>query len=103
MIAQRLDDLAMHMNEVRRPRPLVQRVDILRDRQHLAGIVGLQPRQRRMRRIGFDVARIVAPAVVEIEHTLRIAHISLWRRHILKTHLRPDTILIAKRGKAGFR
>ena len=62
MRAQRLQDLAMHVDEVPRARPLVQRIDVLGDRRDAAREVRLEPRQRPMRGVGPDAEHVPAAA-----------------------------------------
>jgi hypothetical protein len=61
--------LAMHMDEIARACDLVQRVYILRDGKHVASMIPLEPRQRRMRRIGPRIAMPSPAEIVEVVQT----------------------------------
>jgi hypothetical protein len=93
----------MHVDDVARARGLVQRVDVLRDDHHLAGMPGLQPRQRLMRRIGPGLRGLRAAGVVEPVHEAGIAREAFGRRHILDPVLRPEATLVAERAQPAFR
>ena len=75
--AERLLDLAMHVNEVPGPRHLMQRVDILRHDQNLARIFGLKARQRVVSGVGLDMRVLSSALIVKIQDQHRIPVVAL--------------------------
>jgi hypothetical protein len=104
MIAARLAEFAMHVDEPARARARMQVVDILGDEQERAGPVALEARQREMGGIRRDrrVAQLRATRVVERVDAPRIAREGLGCRDVLQPDLRPDPAQVTERRKAGF-
>jgi hypothetical protein len=86
----------MHMDEVAGSCHLLQRVDILRDREHLPGKVALEPCEREMRRIRPRLDLLAPAQIVEAVHLGGIASKAFRRRHLLEIELRPQAALITK-------
>jgi len=87
----------MHVKHPFRARAFVKVVDILRDDQQLARPLGIEPRQRMMRRIGFDPGQRRAPEVVETMHQLGIVRQRLRRADILDAMPFPQPARSTKR------
>ena len=94
--AKRAEYFTMHVNEVLRTGHLVQRIDILRDDEHIATMHRLQPRERQMRGIRFHILVLPPPLIIEVEHKRWVAAISLWRRHLANVIFGPNAILVAE-------
>ena len=92
----------MHVEQPLRPRALVQVVDILRDEQQLARPLGIEPRERLVRRIGLDRSELLAPRIVESVDQRRIAAESLGRRDVLDTMAFPQAVRTAEGREAAF-
>ena len=88
--------LAMHMDEVAGSCRLLQRIDILRDREHLPGKVALESCERTMRGIRPRLGLPAPAQIVEVVHLGGIAGKTFRRRHLLKIELRPQPALVAK-------
>jgi hypothetical protein len=88
--------LAMHMDEIARACDLVQRVYILRDGKHVASMIPLEPRQRRMRRIGPRIAMPSPAEIVEVVQTRWVAGEAFRLRHLLERDLRPPFTFVAE-------
>jgi hypothetical protein len=88
--------LAMHMDEIARACDLVQRVYILRDGKHVASMIPLEPRQRRMRRIGPRIAMPSPAEIVEVVQTHWVAGEAFRLRHLLERDLRPPSTFVAE-------
>src|SRR5262245_24852456 len=86
----------MHMDEVVGSCRLLQRIDILRDREHLPGKVTLESCERTMRGIGSRLGLPAPAQIVEVVHLGGIAGKTFRRRHLLKIELRPQPALVAK-------
>src|SRR5262245_64837496 len=86
----------MHMDEVVGSCRLLQRIDILRDREHLPGKVALESCERTMRGIGPRLGLPAPAQIVEVVHLGGIAGKTFRRRHLLKIELRPQPALVAK-------
>jgi hypothetical protein len=82
----------MHMDEIARACDLVQRVYILRDG---ASTIPLEPRQRRMRRIGPSIAMPSPAEIVEVVQTRWVAGEAFRLRHLLERDLRPPFTFVA--------
>jgi len=93
----------MHVDEVLRSRRLVQAVDVLRNDGDGAIVLAVQTRQREMRRIRLHAGMPAPAVIVEVVHELRVAPEAFGRRHLTVVVLRPDAVLVAKRGDAGLR
>jgi hypothetical protein len=100
--AKRPLQLSVHVPDRAAAGALVQIVDVLRDDQHLAGPVRLQPGQRGMRRVRRRAGQIGAAGIVEVVHQPRVAREALGCRHLLQIVLRPDPAHVAKRAKPAF-
>jgi hypothetical protein len=86
----------MHMDEIARACDLVQRVYILRDGKHVASMIPLEPRQRRMRRIGPRIAMPSPAEIVEVVQTHWVAGEAFRLRHLLERDLRPPFTFVAE-------
>src|SRR5262249_15513420 len=86
----------MHMDEVAGSCRLLQRIDILRDREHLPGKVALESCERTMRGIGLRLGLPAPAQIVEVVHLGGIAGKTFRRRHLLKIELRPQPALSRK-------
>ena len=93
----------MHVQQSPRPRALVQIIDILRDDQQFARPFGIEPRQRDMRRIGFDLSQPRPPRIVKLVDQHRIANKRLGRRDILDPVPLPQPVGRAKRLQSALR
>src|SRR5262245_51466815 len=83
--------LAMHMDEIARAYDLVQRVD----GKHVASMIPLEPRQRRVRRIGPRIAMPSPAEIVEVVQTRWVAGEAFRLRH-LERDLRPPFTFVAE-------
>jgi len=92
----------VHVEEPPRARTLVHIVHILRDQQEAARPLGIQPRQRPMRRIGLDPRDARAPLVVEAMHQRRIAGQRLGRADVLDAVSLPQAARAPEGGDAAF-
>jgi hypothetical protein len=87
------------MDEVLCARHLVQSIDILRHRQHLASVLLLEAGEGVMRRIRLGVG-VAAPAeIVKLVHAGRIAGKALGRRRLRDVELRPQPAFVAERAE----
>ena len=86
----------MHMDEIARACDLVQRVYILRDGKHVASMIPLEPRQRRMRRIGPRIAMPSPAEIVEVVQSRWVAGEACRLRHLLERDLRPPSTFVAE-------
>ncbi len=92
----------MHVQHIVRAAPLVQVIDILGDKQQLTGKLRLQPRQRTMCIVRFDLSQSLTPHIVEAQNQIGIARKALRRRHILHLVLLPQSSSRAKRVDPAF-
>jgi hypothetical protein len=90
----------MHMDEIARACDLVQRVYILRDGKHVASMIPLEPRQRRMRRIGPRIAMPSPAEIVEVVQTRWVAGEAFRLRHLLESADRPAPVRMTMLWKA---
>src|SRR3974377_1916265 len=86
----------MHMDEVAGSCRLLQRIDILRDREQLPGKAGFEPCEREMPGIGTRLGLPGPAQIVEIVHLGGIAGKTCRRRHLLEIELRPQPAVVAK-------
>jgi len=77
---------------------LMQVVHVLRDQQHPAAVLALQPGQRLMGSVGLDggVMQLAAAVVVEALHQRRIARKALGCGHLLNAVVFPEPVLRAE-------
>ena len=92
----------MHVEQPLRARALVQVVDILGDQQQLARPLGVEPRQRVVRRIGLDRSELRPPRVVESVNQRRIAAEGLGRADVLDPMPFPQAVGPAEGREAAF-
>ncbi len=88
--------LPMHMQQALRPCPFVQVIDILRDQQKVTRPRCIEPRQRVMCRVGFNLLDTFAAHIVKAQHEFRVARERLGRRDILHLMLFPKPASAAK-------
>jgi hypothetical protein len=93
----------VHVDEALRPGAFVQIVDILGDDQKLARPIFVEPRQRRMSRVGFRTREPRAPRIIESVNKVRIASESLRRAYILYAVPLPKPVRPAKGCKPALR
>ena len=92
MLAARLQELAVHVNDPPRPCALMQVVDVLGDEGETAALRRervFEPRQRPMRGVGLGVEEVAAPHVVEGEHVFGIAGEGFGGRELHRIEPRP--------------
>jgi hypothetical protein len=92
----------VHVQHALRPGAIVQVVNILGDQQQLAGPLRVEPGERVVRGIGFDLGEVRAAFVVEAVDQLGVVRERLWRAHILDAMPLPQSAGAAKGGDAGF-
>jgi hypothetical protein len=97
--AERLAELAMHMDEGLGARRLVQGVDVLRHRQNVASVLVLEPGKGVVRRIRPSLLQPAAPEIIELVHLDGIAREACGRRHLVEIEACPKTVLAAERAK----
>ncbi len=100
--AQRLVDLAVHMDQPLRAGAFMQLVDILRDEDHLARMLGLEAGEGEVSGVRGDVRMGFSAHIVEVEDALGIARITLGRRDIPIVDLGPDAAFVAEGRQTGF-
>lgn len=94
--------LAVHVDQPPGAGAFVQVVDILGDDQQVAGPVGVEPRQRLVRRVRDLGLDRLAPRVVEAVDEVGIARESLGRRDVLDPMLLPQPARVAEGVDAAF-
>ena len=102
--AARLEQLAVHVDEVLAARLGVQVVDVLGHQGHPPRQQTLQPGKGVMGRIGVDLGslQLLTARVVEALHQHGIPRIAFRRRHILNPVLFPQTVAGSKCLDAGL-
>ena len=100
--AQRPSQLAVHVDEVAAACALVQIVDVLGDEEQVVRDGPLESCERAVRGVGDDGCRGAAPRVVEAQHRVGVALVSLWCRDVLDLVPLPEPAGIAERGHAAL-
>ncbi len=73
----------MHMTDVDEPSPLMQVVNILRDKQQIACELGFQPAQGQMRCVWLDFGKARASFIVKTQHQIGIARKTFRRCDVI--------------------
>jgi hypothetical protein len=89
--AARLQQLAVHVDQVLRASALMQVVDVLSDDLHGSGPTALQLGQRPMRRVGRDVPtqQLATAQIVEPLHHVRLPRERLGGRNLVQPPAHP--------------
>ena len=92
--AARLEQLAVHVDEVFAARTLVQVVDVLGDQGHSPRQQALEARQGIVGRIGVDLGalQLMAPRVVKALNQFGIPGVALRSGHVFHPVLLPQTV-----------
>ena len=98
--AERLQELAVHVNDLGRARPLVEVVHVLRDEGDPTGKAALEPRQGLVGGVGPGLQAVRASGVVEGEDPGRIAPVALGCGDLLEVDPGPEPARVAEGAEA---
>lgn len=105
MIAARLEQFAVHVDDAAHAAALVQVVDVLRAQEQVAAALGeprLEPAERAMRFVRLRGFQVTPAQVVEVVHVGGRPPEALRGRKLHRIELGPDAVLVAKRAEAAF-